>query len=322
MDKKTKKFLYKTAYFNKPLQNETLQTLLVAALKIHPKPMRRRHTPVSDEATFHLINYNQNHGKKGPGGNLFGAEFFTYTQGSDQSTLEINEEADELEVDQIFPPDKNKEFLDGTLYFGVLENHVIILQSAKLRSLALERHLNWLLIEKTKVLDNENYVALIDHIPLNKKKFKGVRGLEITTPVSFKPVGSSTQTTNVTIEPTGRAWASMQSLIGEVFDLPTHMNLKEITEAPMFQLKLSLTWQRKRSEDDNDFINNIAYEMRHVGEEFDYVIDTSSGKITKDQFKLEKKYSIEWKKGRPAFNDIFAKMLEWLEDLVNNGNLK
>lgn len=62
--------------------------------------------------------------------------------------------------------------------------------------------------------------------------------------------------------------------------------------------------------------------MRHVTDEFEYGVKTKSGLIGKNSFKPEKPHSIRWGKVRPDFDDLFPKMLEWLEILFKEGKIQ
>jgi len=71
-----KSLIYKVAVFNKPVDKETLASLLKKALKANPFPLQRQQNASGDGVTFSFINYNGMHGRKASSGNLLGGEFF------------------------------------------------------------------------------------------------------------------------------------------------------------------------------------------------------------------------------------------------------
>ena len=115
---------------------------------------------------------------------------------------------------------------------------------------------------------------------------------------------------------------SHKAFLGESFDLPTELKAQEILESHRLKVELLLKWERTPTEDTSDFLANIAYRLRHVGEEIEYSVETRTGTIGKDEFKLTQSFSINWKNGRPKFDELFPKMLEWLEALAKSAKLK
>ncbi|HAV4272480.1 TPA: hypothetical protein JIQ67_18115, partial [Acinetobacter baumannii] len=55
-----------------------------------------------------------------------------------------------------------KEFIDSVLYFGVIDNHVAIIQSRSLTARTLESYLGWLLGEAAKALPENSALILKD----------------------------------------------------------------------------------------------------------------------------------------------------------------
>jgi hypothetical protein len=288
-----KSLIYKQAVFNKPLDGETLASLLKAALKSHPYPFKRQHNPSGDGVSFSFVNYNGTHGRGGAKGNLLGGEFFSYTQGADQSTLDVDPNATELNVGSL-SPSQNKEFL----------------------------------------MDSECYVALTDHVPVqNKAAFSDAKGLTLSSSLQFQPVtrdgkaiaknkDGETSAKSMFLKPTGQAWEAIKAFLGESFDLPTELKAAEVLNSHRLQVQLFLKWERTPSEDTTDFLTNIAYKLRNVGDEIDYSVETRTGTISKEEFKLTQSFQVQWNNGRPQFDVLFPKMLDWLDGLVKSGKLK
>jgi len=48
---------------------------------------------------------------------------------------------------------------------------------------------------------------------------------------------------------------------------------------------------------------------------------TETGRIGRDEFKIQQPHSFGWSKGRPQFDDIFPKMADWLAKLLQEGKV-
>jgi hypothetical protein len=327
IESKRRPFSYKVARFNKELGDPslTLEKLLRKALKAQPKALDRAENP--DGAEFRFLNYHALHSITGTEP-VYGCEFLAYEKGSDQSTIKLDPTAEEIDVDSV-KPGSGSEFLSGAVYFGVVDNHVVLVGSRALRSLDLEKYLNWFLTRKSKVLPEDNYVALADHVP-NKKKtpYKGVKGIEITRSLEMEPTTAAKPDSEeeksklIPLRAKGEAWNALKEFLGLGYDLPAELNVNDLTKVPDIEVKLFLRWKSKKGEDDQDFLNSIARNMSHVEDEFDYKVHTKTGTIKKGDFKIFEPVTFKWNKGRPQFDDLFPKMATWLASLIESGKIK
>jgi hypothetical protein len=330
-ESKRRSLNYKTAVFLKELgdANVNLESLLKMACKKVKKAKERMYAPQSDEQR-HFINYHAGHSNSEKLGHIFGCEFLGFEEGASQSTLSTAVDAEELDLDSL-PAEKGKEFLEGSVYFGVSANHVIIMPSRSLRSKHLETYLNWLLIEKAKVLPKDCLMRLDDHMPEAKKQklAKDVLGLRVSAPVRWADgpdeetkvnLGKSVGTTTVSrVKPTGAAWDAVKTFLGDAFSIPKGLTLMNLADTPNIEVSLSLRWLGQKDEDEVSFLDGIASNLRHVDGEIDFKIDTKTGSIERDEFKHFTHISNEWKKGRPVFDTLFPKMADWLALLIRNG---
>jgi hypothetical protein len=78
---------------------------------------------------------------------MLACEFISYTQGAHLGAINFASNVPHFDVDEL-PPPAGKEYLEGSVYFGVVDNHLVALQSSALRTKDLERHLNWFLRNK------------------------------------------------------------------------------------------------------------------------------------------------------------------------------
>lgn len=327
---KTRNFIYKTAVFLQETGDAkvTLESLLKKAVAKTPMALDRVENP--DGAEFRFLNYANPHLSSSHTVMLYGCEFLAFEKGADQSTIKLDPTAKEVDLNAITAR-SGEEFLAGAVYFGVVGNHVVLVQSRSLRAIELEKYLNWFLVQRTAVLPEDNRVALTDHIPVKKRSmFQGVRGIEITAPVHLQPVAATSGSTSLpggeqrsmSVKLAGKAWNAVKALIGDGFDLPDHLTVADIAHAPEVEVSLYLRWKAERGEEDLEFLNSVARNMSHVDEEFGYDIHTRAGTITKGDFKIFQSHTFKWGDGRPLFDDIFPKMSAWLAALIKSGRVE
>src|ERR1700730_1850545 len=120
---KPKVFFYKRAIPEPP---GDLQSLLKAAFSKHATVGDRlEEIEKTGQTRFVTLHRSRD-------GFLFGV-MISYTVGNNQPIIGIDLTQKEIGLRQIEPPPdttgKRNEFIEGTLYFGVRENHVILLQS-------------------------------------------------------------------------------------------------------------------------------------------------------------------------------------------------
>lgn len=323
---KTKTFFHKEVIFSKE-PGQTFEYLLQKALK-SKKAVKERMQDGDDSGEKRFVNYHLLHGSED--GSMYGCEFIAYVSGSDQSVVQLAADADELNVDAV-QAGPDREFLGGSVYFGVRGNHLIFFQSQALRSIELESYLNWLLRESTQMIDEGNYILLVDHVSKKARKtIKGVKGIRLKSPLVPAATGyeapsektAEGKREEMTIVPAGNQWEALKSFFGNSIELPSRFLGKELTEIKDLEIEIYLKWKGNHGEADNEFLDKIGAQMRHVNDEFDYDIETKNGNISRDKLKNSRSFSVPWTdRGRPKFDVLFVKMATWLESLVTSGRV-
>ena len=160
-----------------------------------------------------------------------------------------------------------------------------------------------------------------------------VRGIDFASTLPLQPVVTASQESEEAVEPNkrqkkmfaiqpfGASWDLLRKLFNEGFDLPAELKVKNVAEAPKIEVKLSLAWRGGKKSESDEFLGAIAKNMSHVDDEFDYTVQTTTGPIKKDDFKLRQSHTVRWRKGRPALDDIFPKMAKWLAILISTGKV-
>jgi hypothetical protein len=189
-DTRTKQIFYKRAVFSQSI-GQTLETIVRSALSLKSRWGERQENPSGDGQTFCFINYSGPYQHPDHRISLLGGEMFSYAKGSDQSIFNADPTTAQVDVSGI-SPGKDKEFLQGTVYFGISGDHLAVMQSLSLRVGDLERHLNWLLTRCAKVILEENGVSLMDAVPVSGAAVLGdVKGITLSAPLSAKDAVAS-----------------------------------------------------------------------------------------------------------------------------------
>lgn len=306
----TKNLIYKTAKFKKDLTGKTLQDLLTVAIKKRKSALSRRQQ--GDEPNqFRLINYTGSyHGMRV-------GEFFDYTHGQSQPTASFKDGVEELEISSL-KPSGDEDFLHSILYFSVFGNSVVLSQSITLRSAQFENYLNWLLVD-TGQLSEEDFVMLSDSPPLSaRKKIVNTKSIELTAPVGFRAIGASENTKTVLFSPFDVGWEWLKAVLPPEMTLPTELKASEVLNNSQLDVKLLVSWKRQAKDDSTALLDRISNQLRHVDTELDYTINTSSGKIERDEIKLKKSVSVNVNdKGLVVKSDMWEKMQEWMNVLID-----
>ncbi|HDT5475924.1 TPA: hypothetical protein QHK10_000989 [Klebsiella pneumoniae subsp. pneumoniae] len=269
---------------------------------------------------------------------LFG-QLVLFEKDKSQSLLEISENVRFYDINSITShdiiingdnaQDKKMEFVDSILYFGVLNNHVLIVQSTSLRSREFESHLNWLINSFT---DLEDFVLLLQDKPseatmqkMEKSPAKSIRigSLPITSEVKNDDAPSTPKTTGsvktIKYRPTGKGGSLLKAFLGD--NWADDINLKDSLDDANLQVSLEITYFRKTNDGGQAVIDSIATSLRHIDGD-DYSIKLQGGgEITGKEIKLSGNISVEYNNGIIDENDLFLKMHKWLFSKLEAGEL-
>jgi hypothetical protein len=108
--------------------------------------------PPGSEDTL-LMNIKQD------GGSYYFGDLTHYTKGYLQTLLAEEADAPSLAVEQQ-PPPKGKEYVHSMMYWLVIKNHLLMIQSRSLGSKQLEEYLTWLLKDRTTAIGPTGQVIL------------------------------------------------------------------------------------------------------------------------------------------------------------------
>jgi len=236
---------------------------------------------------------------------------------------------------------KRREFVESILYFGVLDNHMVILQSSALQSRHLESHLTWLLTSCTSTLAAGSMLVLSDKPAesvfqkMEKTPAKSIHfGAPLTTELAVDPshpVQSSAppagpamavdevHASKVRFEPTGVAAAIISAVAPGLLD---RLNLQESLDEANIHLALEITYNRRTTKTGQEVIDSIATSLRHSPAS-DVVINLQGGgKITGDELKLSGNVSVEYlPSGLINESSLFHEMHRWLNTKISSSEI-
>ncbi|CCN32786.1 conserved hypothetical protein [Vibrio nigripulchritudo SO65] len=273
--------------------------------------------------------------------NIVFGDLMRYSDGTNKSTVTIDDDAEHLEIESIAPPQsskgKRREFLDSILYFGVFKNHLAIIQSAVLRTSELERHLYWLLRE-AEVIDKDVYVVLTTKIPEQaKKKLQNsdTKTLKIGAPLvdsvnnksvaDLQEVYSEEQkfdAKKISVQPKGLGLNWLLSAFGDMEKLKSYGITDELlsedaVNGSSINISLEISYKRKASKQSQSIINSVSTAMRHAHPD-DISIDYGKvGRLSGRQLVLHKKLNLRYVDGVMDAQDLYPKIQEWLIEQIS-----
>lgn len=345
MSKKTssKTFVYKVARFLG--SKHELATALAQAIGGAPTLAERRQQ-VGGPNTPEWLLLNGFRIRKG----FVSGELMRYSPGTAAAALLDDPSAATAPVSKYTAPKqggKPTEWLESTLYFTAYKNHVVLMQSAALRSSQLESFLRWFLAARPETVSCGS-LELNDRpgrVTLKKLRDVPVRSIAIggaltspTTPAqqpqataaSVPAAGLVPQVESRTIAVTGDAASTASSdilnalavLSGKVKGF-SDLNLKGLDDSQV-SYKLLLTIDRRKTKEDHsqDVLNRLGHALRHA-EGVDTRIELSDGsQVHGDDLRLTGKVDLTLYDGLPSTLEVFDNMEHWLLQKVETGDIE
>jgi hypothetical protein len=325
----------------------TLQKLLKAAFNSKGKATKakqRREVLNPDDESCRLINHYKDYN-----GMLFGQLIF-FEPGRSQVLITLDDEAEYYEIDSITPDsidkDKNnledektkirREFIDSMLYFGVLDNYVVLVQSASLRARELEAHLSWLLGTCTEVIDRNSALILQDkpsEETITKIEKSPVKSVHLGTPVEARiqennVIDSKIESNSdksgfakkVKWIPCGMGADVIQAALGT--DWFERLDLDSSLDEANLQVTLEITYLRKTTSNGQKMLDNIATSLRHI-DEADVKIDLhGGGTIRGSDLKLTGSVSVKTNNGIVDESDLYHQLHSWMVTKVRTNEIE
>lgn len=278
-------------------------------------------------------------------GRVFGIEFLSYEEGADISIIENDMDSDTVDVTALSAT-AGKEFVEGSVYFCVCGNKLVVTQSAALRTNHLEAYLNWLFTKSGIFQEGDGqYLIISDKVSeedVEAALMESVSEMSVFTPVnrghstvtsqrdtaeSIVPSGEITNTQITNMSPVRGRWQALMTFLKDFYGsetniegLPSSISLSDddLIEAAQLEVGMIFKWKNRRDDKPDDILTRTARAFRHVETEdpLDYVIKGKNRTFTKKTVKTEKQKTIPWIEGRPEIPNIFLTMAEWLNGVI------
>lgn len=320
MERTTKNVWYKRVSIHG--QKATLHSLLSSALKVRPLA-RDRLMSIMDDSEQLGINLFQSQGHL-----LFG-QFLSFQPGQRQPimTFDVNKTAFDLATIAAETSDdgKKREFIESIGYFGIVDNHLMIVQTKALLARDFEDYLLWLLCQATTTLAKGTMITLDDPAATTARKTaarKNIRGVTIGTQLHAVAAPATVEGDAVTkFVLQGGAFEAIRNLLGtEIFD---KLSLEDSLEEDNIELQLTVRVKGRRvaSDDGQRFLQAVGRATRHMDTR-DYAIELDrNGQLKGHDLKLHRTISVAVTQVGGLIDEtaMMTHMIAWLQELNEKG---
>ena len=256
--------------------------------------------------------------------NMVYGELVIIEIGKSQQMINIDDDASEYQMKAFFTSDLpddledkalKREFVESVLYFGVIDNHVAVIQSRALTSKILESYLDWLLGEASEAMSDDYAVILKDTANLKiqeKLASTPTKKLIIGAAIEAEEIQESSDIAKTTFSISDKFVQVFKALLQEDF---SGLKLHDGLEDANLRMKLEMTYDRKTSECGQSVIDSVASALRHSD---DYKIELTDGTtITADELKLSGTIPMQIIKGNVYTSGLKSQIHSWLIENVD-----
>ncbi|MGH7951632.1 MAG: hypothetical protein ACREFE_06900 [Limisphaerales bacterium] len=316
MKRESKKLIYKAV--DGFANEETLQNELEKALIRYSIPSKRVESLGNDGSQVRFINVHRKHQK------LIVGIFHRLTRGAGQYVIEMSDSGQDWPVQLIVAgtdEKKQREFVEGTLFFALWNNHLVVHQSNACRAEQLESYFSWLL---SREQEKQYLVGFSDPLPpdLRKKTKQPVTsikfGSSFTTSVA-SPI-SNAKKSRVHFTPIGGVWEGIKAILRELkADVPEEMLLDDALGEQDIRVDLELSCSKKKAQSTaGEVLNVLGRSLSHSESDAFEVLLADGTKIRAKQMKVETDVRVECVQRQPVPEELFKSMVEWMQQLVDN----
>lgn len=322
-EKRRRKVYYKSVSI--PDSKDNIQTLLERALSkgaIHYLAKDRHQLINSDSQDFILLNHHTTFQ-----GMLFGQLVFVEYDKS-QSFLRLDETTQEykiepLDIKSIQPKDEESEelknqFINSILYFGIFENHLVLMQSPSLKSNNLEDYFKWIL-SNASLLEPTSLLALSDKISKesqDKMRANPAKSLKIGAHIESCVDSSDHNSTMIeqaksaSFNLSGSGIEILKTILGR--DKLKDLHLEDGLDAANLKMYVVMTYDRKTNESGQKIIDTVATALRHLPDD-DYQIELKNGGTIKaGELRISTNLTVDILNGTVNETSLWSQMHTWL----------
>lgn len=336
-----KTVIYKRSNFHIGVPGETLKTLLEKALnKSTTVGQRRLNVADLDNPIYHVMGAPLCE----PSGFVFGA-LMTYTPGTDPLFLVDDEKALDVMIEKLKAPNtedgKRREILESMMYFGVIGDHLVLMQSQALKAPQLEAYLQWFLHD-AKAMTGDNTFQLVDtpSKAVREKMDKGLGVRKITlggevVPQSVMP-RMQAQETGATQTPTTISKSHSVSVVASATedDWGVLVALKKLMAPSQaakidfdqltgsnIEMSVTLRYKKETTEDGQKLMDTLGAAFRNT-EDVETVLELKEGGyISGADLKINGTIRLTSYDGQLSSSEVFEGMRQWLLSKVTSDEL-
>lgn len=341
-EKKNKTIHYKRAVISNT--SSSLQELLESALLNKDSDVfnavKRKEFINSDSDYCRLINRKKNFS------GIFFGQLVLWEPGKSQTYIKLDENSESYDIEPMSSEDIKdgrenelahkiqKEFINSILYFGVFDNHVVVLQSSSLRVRELETHLSWFLGTCCQSISAESVLILKDkptEETIRKIESQPVKTVKLGAPVGTYeeikekapdekneiPVvaGTKYQSKNIKWVPKGIGVDVVKALMNAgIFE---KVSLEDALDDANLKVSLEISYIRKTTTSGQKMLDNLATSLRHM-EDSDVRIELQGGGTLRgEDLKLSGSISVQTFNGLVDENDLYRQMHAWIMSKID-----
>lgn len=330
-----KTVIYKRVSFQSSTKDQTLKSLLEDALGRRKKlGERRQNVAAAETPIYHAIGSTR---CESPGF-VFGA-LMTYTPDTEPLCIVDDEEAVNDVLEKISVPTtddgKRREFLASLMFFAVIGNHVVLMQSQALKAVHFETYLQWYL-HASQVLEGTNALKLIDTpseaVKKKMNRSKGVRAIklggEVVAPTMIVPQSqqdaqSAKTTREVAVQTTALATAT-QDDFGVLAALKKLMKPAQAAKIDFdklagsnIELSVTLRYNRKTTENGQKLMDSLGAALRNVDDVETELQLIGGDKIKGADLKLTGTIGVTSYDGQLNASEVYEGLRQWLLQKVS-----
>lgn len=324
MERESKRLIYKRA--TGAPGGETLQSALIKALSHYDLAANRVEKLGADESQVRFINVHRAHQ------NLTLGIFHRLTKGAGQYIISMADSSKDWTVELVTPPGSDEkvkcEFVEGTLFFAIWKNHVVLHQSTACRADQFQDYCSWLLSQPLKPEGESKgpvyVVELADPLPpdLRKRTRQPVKAIRFGSSIDTAPAQRppATQKTRLFFTPAGAAWDGLKSILKDLkANLPDDLMLEDALGQNEIKVALELSCTKKNAASTaGEVLGMLGRALSH-SEADTFEVELADGsKIRADQMKVGKIFRVECVQKQPVPEALFKIMVDWVAQLIED----
>lgn len=339
-----KTVIYKRVSFHQEVPGKTLKSLLSEALKQRKTlGQRRQNVSTEDDPIFHAIGSPQDEEK----GFVFGS-LMTYAPGTDPLCFIDDEQSEEVVLEKVSAPEtddgKRREFLSSLMFFGVIDNHMVLMQSQALKSVQLEAYLRWYL-HTAGVLEGTNTFQLIDTptetLRQKMNEGKGVRTIKLggeVVPTTIFPSSPSDQesaptpteqtserTRNVAVHATATASDADYGVLAALKKLMNPVQAAKIDFDKLagsnIEMSVTLRYSKTTTDDGQKLMDSLGVALRNTEDVETELELVGGGKIKGSDIKMDGTINLTSYDGQFSASEVYEGLRQWLLQKVTSENI-